>query len=263
MRLHPISVVASVALLLGCADGAAPGTDPCQAAADHIASCTGQSAPAASGCDPAQAEAALALSCDELDGAIGDDKADSFNARLADFSCGLGLYRYCPPVTCDAAADEAAGFLTAPSPIPDGASACAGAALTFQGCGACEYYTCREATARCGPDGYLMRFAHHYCERYRLVSEPHASPAARRFLERVRRCLVTTFDAEVPEGTACETMRARGFASHPGCYVETGFCELSIADWLLVLNTIDHGDTDFEQMLTTGILCLREWLDAD
>lgn len=260
MRLQLLTTVASLASLVACADGDHQAADPCQAAADHIASCLDQTAPAASACNRAQAETVLDLSCDDLDAAMGDEKSDSFDARLAGFSCGLGLYRYCPAVTCDPPADEAAGFFTAPAPTPADASPCAAHALAFQGCGACAYYACREATAHCGEDGYLMRFANHYCQRYRLVSEPHASPAARRFLERVRRCLVTTFDAEVPEGTDCATMRERGFASHAGCYVETGFCDLAVADWLLVLNTIDHGDTDFGQMLTTSILCLREWL---
>lgn len=263
MRLQKLVAVASFASLVACADGDPQAADPCQAAADHIASCAGQTAPAASSCDHAQAEAVLELTCGDLAAAMGDEKSDSFDAELAGFGCGLGLYRYCPSVTCDPPADEVAGFFTTPPPIPAAASACAAHALAFQGCGACDYYPCREATAHCGEDGYLMRFANHYCERYRLVSEPHASPAARRFLERVRRCLVTTFDAEVPEGTDCATMRERGFSSHPGCYVESGFCELSVADWLLVLNTIDNGDADFEQMLTTSVLCLRDWSGRD
>ncbi|TNF37141.1 MAG: hypothetical protein EP329_03925 [Deltaproteobacteria bacterium] len=253
-------LVVALSSLTACADGEGAQTDVCQAAADHIAACSGQSAPVAPACDEAQAQEVLDRSCEALDAALGDQKSDGWSAALARFGCGLGLYRYCPEVACDADADEAEGFLTAPDAVPDGASACAVDALAYQGCGACAYYACREATAGCGADGYLMRFAHHYCERYRLISEPEASPAARRFLERVRRCLVTRFDREVPEGTDCATMRDLGFASHPDCYVETGFCELSIADWLLVLNTIDDGDADFSQMLTTGVLCLREWL---
>lgn len=260
MHFNPALAVSLALLVASCvADGGPARGDACQAAADHIAACAGQSAAPAGDCDEAQAEAVLDQTCPELAAALDDQKSDTWNASLARFGCRLHLYRYCPDVACDASADEAAGFVTAAAPIPDGAGACASDALAWQGCGACDYYACREASAGCGTDGYLMRFAHHYCERYRLIAEPHASPAARAFLERVRRCLVVAFDRDVPEGTDCDAMRERGFASHPACYVETGFCDLPVADWLLVLNTIDRGDNDFTQMLATGVLCLRDW----
>ena len=256
--------VALAALLLAApacaADSSSAVADPCQAAADHLAACHGQPAAPVSECDEDQARAVLTRSCDQLGVALDDTKADSWDASLAGFGCSLGLYRYCPEVACDAAADER-DFVTAPSPAPEGLSACAVAALEHQGCGACDYYRCREATARCGPEGYLTRFALRYCERYRLVSEPEASPAARAFLERVRRCLIVRFDQGV-DRESCDAMQQRGFESHPPCYVEAGFCDLAVSDWLLVLATIDAGDASFSQMLTTGVLCLREWFDG-
>lgn len=246
-----------VALLLGCGDPAdtPPADSPCQAAADHLATCDGSDpVPVVDDCDPAQARAILDADCAAIGGGLSDTKADATGFR--GWGCRIGLYRYCDVDRCEAEADEA-NF--EPLAAPEEGSACLQEALEFRGCGACVYYTCREATANCGEDGYLMRFAHAYCMRYRQVAEPNFSPAGQRWLRDVRRCLVESLDANAP-GDDCDTLETEGFASHPGCYLSTGFCDLPFRDWLGVLNTIDYRDTPLRQVLVTGIQCLGERL---
>ncbi len=51
-----------------------------------------------------------------------------------------------------------------------------------------------------------------------------------------------------------------GTDSHAQCYVETGFCDLSVADWMGVLYSIDLGDAPLRVVLKTGQACLAEWL---
>jgi hypothetical protein len=239
------------------ADDAA--SDACGRAALHLAACQGQKglgAVSSAPCDTAEADRLLSMSCSDLAFAMGDPKADTWSQDMANFGCRIGLYRYCETPSCEPDQDE---NFTMPAPAtPEVMSACAEAALAWQGCGACDYYRCREETAQCGADGYLMRFAHRYCLRYRLVSEPEGSPEAQAWLKRIRRCLVEVIDRDVP-GDDCDTMRQRGFDSHPECYVSTGFCDLSVSDWMLVLNTIDVDDVEFRQMMTTSHLCIKEW----
>lgn len=222
----------------------------CAAAAAHLAECLGTEASQTTTCNQGEAKRVLASTCDDL-----EERLDS--GFLSDTACELGFYHHCDTPICDPEADEPEHELD--STIPEGASECAKAALAYEGCGACEYYTCREEEAQCGVDGYLLHFANRYCERYRLVSEPEASPEAQAWLRRVRRCLILALD-EKDQSNNCESIEQNGFDSHPSCYVQTGFCDLSPADWLLVFNTIDHDDADFQQMLTTGNQCLAEWL---
>jgi hypothetical protein len=58
----------------------------------------------------------------------------------------------------------------------------------------------------------------------------------------------------------CQSIGETGLGSHPGCYVDTGFCDLPISDWILVLNTIEPVDLSFREMFVTGHGCLQDWL---
>ena len=50
-----------------------------------------------------------------------------------------------------------------------------------------------------------------------------------------------------------------GIASHAACYVQAGFCDLSITDWFAIVHTIDPGDIPFKQIMSTGHMCLQDW----
>ncbi|MFT5358804.1 MAG: hypothetical protein ACI9KE_006045 [Polyangiales bacterium] len=229
----------------------------CDEAQAHVNGCFGDSTPplSADSCDVSEAETLLSQSCEDLSLGLGDRKSDLFNGRLAAFGCRIGLYRFCEVPMCDAAADEPLSELPVSSYVD--ASECA-AALSYEGCGACEYYACREAEAQCGDDGYLIAFAEKYCERYRLVTEQRISLAGQAWLRRVRRCLVEELEAS--GAATCEDIERSGFDSHPLCYTETGFCDLSAGDWVGVLNTIDPGDLRLREIFVTGHQCLSEWL---
>ena len=81
------SVIICVAM--GCAE---PAGDPCAAAADHIASCTGEAASAAMTCDEQRAEEILTLDCDQLASTAAAAKADGW---WDSFMCTLGFTSYC------------------------------------------------------------------------------------------------------------------------------------------------------------------------
>ena len=77
-------------LVLGCASEA---TDPCGAAADHLATCTGASVrDAATTCDEERAEAVLEMSCEEVSATAAAGKADGW---WDDFLCAIGFTDKC------------------------------------------------------------------------------------------------------------------------------------------------------------------------
>ncbi len=240
-------------MMLGCA-GSTHSESVCQLAADHLAACDGDDpAPEEPSCDQELAQFILETDCENIGAGLNDVKADASGFRR--WACKIGLYRYCDQPACVPDFDESE---FSPVETPPG-SACLEGALKYQGCGACSYYSCREETAQCGQDGYLIRYAERYCMRYRLVSEPHASAAGRRWLRDVRRCLIETLDQTAP-GDDCDTLTTNGLASHAPCYLENGFCDLPIRDWLLVLNTVDRQDSALRHGLVVGIGCLKQWL---
>jgi hypothetical protein len=232
-------------ILLGaCADGSPVG-DVCQEAAAHLASCGAVPSALPNGaCDAALAEQVLEQSCDDLAGFLSDPKSDS---PLGGLACGLGFYFACPVPVC-------------PSPPLPAPSACADLLDEHDDCGLCSYYDCREQTAQCGPDEYLVDYVGRYCRRFAQVTEPRVSPAAAAWLQRVRRCLAEWLEDNVAYDASCSEIATRGTSSHAVCYVETGFCELSIADWTAIVLTIDPGDAPFRVMLATAQGCVARWL---
>ncbi len=94
------------------------------------------------------------------------------------------------------------------------------------------------------------------------MTEPRVSPQAAAWLQRVRQCLVTWLETNVAYDAACADIERLGTDSHAACYLETGFCELSIADWAAIVHTIDVGDAPLRVMLATAQGCLGEWLSG-
>ena len=240
--------------MVGCAAGESVQTD-CQDVSERLESCFGGSATVVS-CDTEQTSQIMGRSCDELTVLLKDSKSD-LGRSLARAGCRWGFYQFCPVPTCDPEADEPVSEL--PAHGLDTPSDCAVDALQYEGCGACNYYTCREAEAQCGEDGYLLNYAHRYCNQFRLVTEPNVSRAGQMWLRKIRRCLITTLDRAEPS-TDCQSISDEGFGSHPQCYVDTGFCDLPISDWAAVLATIDTLDFSFRESFITGNKCLRDYL---
>lgn len=244
----------------GGADSSAPSAEQvCVDASRHLAECLDDAPPSDSlnpDCDVEEAREVLGLTCEELTREL-PAPVEMQNSRLVEIACSLRLYRFCGMQACDPEADEPEEHIL-PSDIPEGATACAREALQYEGCGACEYYRCREASARCGSEGYLMNYAYRYCQRFRLVVEGEMSPEGQAWFRRVRRCLVKALDAAEP-GNDCQSLEEEGFGSHPECYLETGFCDLPLSDWVRVFNSVDPNDLRFRELLTTGNGCVRDW----
>jgi hypothetical protein len=94
----------------------------------------------------------------------------------------------------------------------------------------CGFYLCKEKEQSCGPKGYLLAFGHKFCQEF-LNTENDYSPEAHEWLRRVRVCLMNQLqEITSQDSLTCKDLKSEGFHSHAGCYVSTGFCELSPQD---------------------------------
>lgn len=233
----------------------------CDRANEHIANCDqGTPGISAGRCDAPLARAVLSNTCDELNARLSrgrqlvdggyfvfdDDRRRE--SPIDRFACAMGFNFACPAGQCEPDAWVE---------VPDEGD-CDGW-REYDDCGACGYYRCREAQAGCGEEGYLLGYVGRYCDRFATVTAPRVSAAAAEWLGRVRTCLVDYMAEEVPADASCEEIHRMGTASHTDCYVEAGFCELSILDWFAIVHTIDPGDVPLRQIFTTGHGCLQRW----
>lgn len=205
----------------------------CEQAQAHIESCLGVTA-AAGTCDPAQAEAILAEDCS----ALKDGKADQFAGAL----CKMGIYSQCPIPACE---------------VQKPSQTCSDY-INRDDCSQCDYYLCREAqTANngCGPTGYYEGFGDHYCRLYKDVVADKLSPHGQQFAYKVRRCLMVTMEKTIPLESSCSDVKAAAYASHQQCYIDAGFCQLSMGDRIAVLASISPKDLDLKLALKTIADC--------
>lgn len=93
----------------------------------------------------------------------------------------------------------------------------------------CEFYSCMEEKTHCGKNGYWKKLGLHYCQKF-LFRENQFSSQAQEWLRASRLCLQERAqDFDVAKMT-CQQMQSQALETHIGCYVDTGFCELSVQD---------------------------------
>lgn len=171
-------------------------------------------------------------------------KADLWGASL----CTLGVLHYCETPICD---------------IPSAADGdTCSAYLDEEGCASCDYYLCKEAAqgdAPCGEDGYYLGYGFKYCERISLVARPRLSEEGKLWLDDARRCLMEEVERQLEDENSCSVVKQIALESHPGCYMDAGFCSLPWGDMWSVFMTVDPTDVEMQQVLATGISCFRDF----
>ncbi|ORX62645.1 hypothetical protein DM01DRAFT_1330772 [Hesseltinella vesiculosa] len=139
----------------------------------------------------------------------------------------------------------------------------------------CAFYTeCLEDTFHCGSNGYPLAFGYKFCHAF-AEDASSFSPKGQTFLWDTMLCLekglvqpFITAASITSQGTStCATIESYALSTHPQCYVDSGFCSLSIKDKLTLVKLILTHDVTgilkqvIQQGLTTLDDCLKELLD--
>lgn len=108
-----------------------------------------------------------------------------------------------------------------------------------------DYYRCLDTTlvegAGCGAEGYPLGFGAKYADRSFDDTWYDLTSAGQDFFLAVSPCLQERLAAEVTAATSCDEVWDDGFATHAGCYVDSGFCDLPMED-LYVIGTMFDAD---------------------
>lgn len=103
---------------------------------------------------------------------------------------------------------------------------------------ACAFYQCKldAAPTPSGRCSYFSDFGLPYCKKFFAVDFED-----RVFGASVRQCLQEAIRDRL-EGRSCDVVKDTAFRSHVECYVQGGYCELTLADKLKVMKTIELRD---------------------
>lgn len=100
----------------------------------------------------------------------------------------------------------------------------------------CEYYLCKEINDPCGVKGYWLAYGYKYCRIF-LTQTDSFSNTSKIWMYKARYCLQQALQLETKD-RECSEDRKVAMDSHVACYIQSGFCSLSLKDrseiiWLL------------------------------
>ena len=93
----------------------------------------------------------------------------------------------------------------------------------------CSFYPdCLEAAYNCGPTGYPLGYGNKYCNKF-LDNYVIYDKDGQAWIDGTLLCLKEALVPLVEDttGQTCKTVNDFAFASHVGCYVNNGFCDLA------------------------------------
>jgi hypothetical protein len=100
----------------------------------------------------------------------------------------------------------------------------------------CSYYPCVSAELGCSAKNYLVSFGKKYCRVF-AKKEEQFSTRGKQFLDRVGNCLRNEIENKFSE-LNCSNAKQSAARDHVTCYVESGFCELSVWDKYRIFENI-------------------------
>jgi hypothetical protein len=107
----------------------------------------------------------------------------------------------------------------------------------------CDFYTtCLEPAYQCGPDGYPIGYGDHFCRAF-SDNRGDLSAEGQTWMINTMHCLQTSLIPDVgAAGTeTCDQLRTHAFATHAGCYVDNGLCDLGFGDWFAIVGIVGIG----------------------
>jgi hypothetical protein len=131
-------------------------------------------------------------------------------------------------------------------PVPDGENPIQRGVLSISNeCSdpkpdSCSFYPdCLEAHLHCGPSGYPIGYGLHYCEKFSAV-RGKMNTAGKMWVTNTMLCLQRDLVVygDGSQTITCDALKLYAFATHADCYVKSGICTLSPADWAIIIETV-------------------------
>ncbi|KAF3317891.1 hypothetical protein TWF173_009713 [Orbilia oligospora] len=130
----------------------------------------------------------------------------------------------------------------------------------------CDFYTCLENKSSCGPTGYALGYALPFCNAITAVSST-LSVNGQSWYSTTKVCLQNALATEASCETSCTDIFLNAFASHVPCYIDSGFCTLSLADLKIFFQIVGvSGVTSNDGLALFGAVlqqCVAKYLNNE
>tara|TARA_B110000037_G_scaffold210440_1_gene260797 strand:+ start:95 stop:586 length:492 start_codon:yes stop_codon:yes gene_type:complete len=109
-----------------------------------------------------------------------------------------------------------------------------------------EPYRCADSFQNhgdgCGSEGYALGYGAKYAEIFMWETYEIVEASTQEFLVQNLLCLQESFIFETDTSMTCSELWEHAFASHVGCYVTSGACDLPTTDLVRIFTAIDDQD---------------------
>lgn len=100
----------------------------------------------------------------------------------------------------------------------------------------CDFYLCKEMNDPCETRGYWLAYGYKYCRIF-MTQIQNLPDTSKEWILKTRYCLQQSIVNDTRE-VSCAEDRDAAMDSHVHCYVDSGFCDLSLKErasiiWLL------------------------------
>ncbi len=122
--------------------------------------------------------------------------------------------------------------------------------------GTCDFYLCQEQKNPCGLDGYNLDFGYKYCSgsKFKLLDQMNTD-LGKSWVTDVFQCLQKASFARGQQ--TCADIKKDSYSSHPGCYVQAGFCQLKGSEKLNIFGLIKK-EIFSSQTLVQGVDIIKK-----
>ncbi|ESZ98503.1 hypothetical protein SBOR_1165 [Sclerotinia borealis F-4128] len=102
----------------------------------------------------------------------------------------------------------------------------------------CSFYSCLDGVMGCGSNGYPAAYGLYYCNRF-MTAMGNMDDAGKKWITSTMLCLQNSL-LKFGQGTSitCDALKDYAFGTHANCYVQNGICDLSAADWAVIVDTV-------------------------
>ncbi|KAI8588352.1 hypothetical protein BDZ88DRAFT_202774 [Geranomyces variabilis] len=128
----------------------------------------------------------------------------------------------------------------------------------------CNFYTdCLETAHPCGADGYAEGYGSVYCNAFK-DNINRFSPKGQVWIQNVMHCLQVDLIPVITQDLTCPKIKDFAFGTHPGCYVQAGFCKLPPTDLAVLLNIVGLKELLSPETILQGLKvggdCSKEYI---
>lgn len=105
-------------------------------------------------------------------------------------------------------------------------------AVCSQAVGSCDFYQCLESISPCGDHGYAIHFGYKFCTKSEnQLMQNMPDDQGRRWVLDTMKCLQQALSDQLDESEiSCQKIKKTGYATHLGCYIQSGYCDLPKQD---------------------------------